>query len=347
MSHPHGQIYAFDHLPPITTAKAEAHRRHRSHEDRCLGCDVVARESASPRVVTPNDSFAVGVPFAARWPYEVAVRARRHGLSRLGDLDPEEQLDLTRAIRDVALRYDALFGFECPYLMVVQEAPRSQPDWHLAFEFFPLHRSRTTTKIRASVETATGLFLNDVLPEDAARRLAELEVSAAPIDADCLFVVEAAAGRNGHRPKWGLDHESARPVRDLAHHGKPAVLRRRCTAQRRRAFPGGGGIARRGGSRPGPRRAQAGDDERGLDPPALSRGERCCELRRRDLLDAHLLSGEDVDRRSRRAAEAAAPPAHPVQPGSSLVRDRHGLHEPEPVGARRPRVRVHRRPGCG
>ena len=195
MSHPHGQIYAFDHLPPITTAKAEAHRHHRSHEDRCLGCDVVTRESVSPRVVTPNDSFAVGVPFAARWPYEVAVRARRHGLSRLGDLDSAEQLDLARAIRDVALRYDALFGFECPYLMVVQEAPRSQPDWHLAFEFFPFHRSRTTTKIRASVETATGLFLNDVLPEDAARRLAELEVSAAPIDADCLFVVEAAAGR--------------------------------------------------------------------------------------------------------------------------------------------------------
>jgi UDPglucose--hexose-1-phosphate uridylyltransferase len=195
LSHPHGQIYAFDHLPPITTAKAEAHRRYRAHEARCLGCDVVARESASPRVVTPNDSFAVGVPFAARWPYEVAVRARRHGLSRLGDLDRAEQLDLARAIRDVALRYDALFGFECPYLMVVQEAPRSQPDWHLAFEFFPFHRSRTTTKIRASVETATGLFLNDVLPEDAARRLAELEVPAAPIDAGCLFVAEAAAGR--------------------------------------------------------------------------------------------------------------------------------------------------------
>jgi UDPglucose--hexose-1-phosphate uridylyltransferase len=193
LSHPHGQIYAFDHLPPITAAKAEAHRRHRAQEACCLGCGLVERESASPRVVLPNGSFAVGVPFAPRWPYEVAVRARRHGLSRLGDLAPDEQLDLARAIRDVALRYDALFGFECPYLMVVQEAPRSQDDWHLAFEFFPLHRSRTTTKIRASVETATGLFLNDVLPEDAARLLAELEVPAAPIDESCLVVARPAA----------------------------------------------------------------------------------------------------------------------------------------------------------
>jgi UDPglucose--hexose-1-phosphate uridylyltransferase len=190
LAHPHGQIYALDHLPPIAAAKAEGHRLHREQSGGCLGCELVERESASPRIVAPNDSFAVGVPFASRWPYEVAVRARRHGLARLGDLAPAEQLDLARALRDVALRYDALFGFECPYLMVAQEAPRSQPDWHLAFEFFPLQRNRSTTKIRASIETATGLFLNDVLPEDAARALAELDVTTPPLDDGCLFSVQ-------------------------------------------------------------------------------------------------------------------------------------------------------------
>ena len=39
-----------------------------------------------------------------------------------------------------------------------------------------------------------------------------------------------------------------------------------------------------------------------------------------------------------------AAPAHPVQPRHPVGRHRHGLHEPEPVRARRPRVRVHRRP---
>ena len=43
-----------------------------------------------------------------------------------------------------------------------------------------------------------------------------------------------------------------------------------------------------------------------------------------------------------RAAEAAAPPAHAVQPRPAVGRDRHGLHEPEPVGARRPGVRLRR-----
>jgi UDPglucose--hexose-1-phosphate uridylyltransferase len=189
LSHPHGQVYAFDHLPPVALRKVAAHRLYRDREGDCLGCAVADGDA---RAVIENESFAVAVPFAPRWPFEVAVRARRHGLGRLGDLSPDEQLDLIRALREVALRYDALFGEETPYLMAAQEAPRGEPDWHLAFEFFPLRRSRTATKIRASVETATGVFLNDVLPEAAAARLAELAVAAAPVTAEHLFRVDSA-----------------------------------------------------------------------------------------------------------------------------------------------------------
>jgi UDPglucose--hexose-1-phosphate uridylyltransferase len=135
------------------------------------------------------------VPFAARWPYEVAVRARRHGLGRLADLEPAEQRDLAVALRDVARRYDALFDFQLPYMMVAQEAPRDQPDWHLAFELYPVHRAPGATKVRASVETALGLFLNDVVPEEAAAQLASLEVPAEPIDLDELYVVTPAQPR--------------------------------------------------------------------------------------------------------------------------------------------------------
>ena len=44
-----------------------------------------------------------------------------------------------------------------------------------------------------------------------------------------------------------------------------------------------------------------------------------------------------------RAAPTSLPPPHPVQPRYSLGFDRHGLHEPEPVGPRRPRAWLHRR----
>jgi UDPglucose--hexose-1-phosphate uridylyltransferase len=189
IAHPHGQIYALDHVPPVTAAKSEAHSRHRRRLGRCLSCDATRAADRSDRVVFANGSFAVAVPFAARWPFEVAVRARRHGLQRLADLVPEEQRDLAVALRDVARCYDALFDFRLPYMMVAQEAPHEQPDWHLAFELYPLHRASGATKIRASVETGLGLFLNDVAPEDAARRLASLDVPVEPIELDALFAV--------------------------------------------------------------------------------------------------------------------------------------------------------------
>ena len=100
----------------------------------------------------------------------------------------------------------------------------------------------------------------------------------------------------------GLDGQAAIPVRVVA---KPVVTHRR----------GDRGAAARGRRRPG-----------------LRRGHR---------LDAHVLAGQDVDRRAHRPAQAARPPPHAVQPRPAVVGDRHGLHEPEPVGARRPRVRVH------
>ncbi len=189
IAHPHGQIYAVDHVPPITVAKAAAHQRHRESAGSCLSCEASRADARSDRLVAANESFVVAVPFAARWPFEVAVRARRHGLGRLADLVPAEQRDLALALQDLVRRYDALFDFPLPYMMVAQEAPAGAPDWHLAFELYPVHRAPEVTKIRASVETGLGLFLNDVAPEDSARRLGALAVNTEPIELETLFVV--------------------------------------------------------------------------------------------------------------------------------------------------------------
>lgn len=189
ISHPHGQIYAFDHLPPTTALRDSTATRHRADTGRCLSCDLVAGDEESiGRRVAQNEAFVIAVPFAARWPFEVHVRARRHGLRRLSDLQPAEQRALAGALRQVVVRYDALFGFELPYMMVAQEAPEGQADWHLSFEFLPPHRTSVLRKIPASVETATGLFINDTLPESSAAALASVRVGAAPREAIPLEV---------------------------------------------------------------------------------------------------------------------------------------------------------------
>ncbi|HWE80721.1 MAG TPA: hypothetical protein VG265_03650 [Gaiellaceae bacterium] len=189
ISHPHGQIYAVDHIPPVIAAKAEAHHRARGRGE-CLSCAAVGTDELSPRLIAANAGFVVSVPFAPRWPYQLAVRARRHGAGRLGDLEPSEQIDLIVALDEAVRRLDALLGFPAPYMMVAQEAPRDQPDWHLCFELYPLNRSSQQVKIRASSETGLGLFLDDVEPEAAARRLAGLEIERPPVEPGHLMVVD-------------------------------------------------------------------------------------------------------------------------------------------------------------
>jgi UDPglucose--hexose-1-phosphate uridylyltransferase len=193
ISHPHGQIYAFDRLPPFVATRAATLARHRASEGTCLTCQVLAADVAAPeRSVTAGEYFMVAVPFAARWPFEVRIRARRHGLRRLADLEPAEQVEFASLMREVVLRYDGLFGFELPYMMVVNEGPADEPDWHLSVEFLPPHRSAELTKIRASVETAAGLFINDTLPEQSAARLAAVHVVRPPEQATPSTVVPSA-----------------------------------------------------------------------------------------------------------------------------------------------------------
>lgn len=176
LPHLHGQIYAFGELPPVTRTKLTAHAAHRARHDECLGCRLVADDTASERVVESNEHFVAAVPFANRWPYEVQIRSRHHGVGRLADLDATSALDLARILRAVIDRYDALWGFAMPYMMCVQEAPPARcgdgaGDWHLHVELLPPHRNEQRLKIRASVETALGVFINDTMPEHVAATL--------------------------------------------------------------------------------------------------------------------------------------------------------------------------------
>ena len=86
---------------------------------------------------------------------------------------------------------------------------------------------------------------------------------------------------------------------------------------------------------------EAGAHRRRRHPHDDARGQLRPLVPGRDHVDAHVLAGQDVDRWPRRPGQAAAAPAHPGQRVPAVEHDRHGLHEPEPGRARRPRVRLH------
>lgn len=174
LTHPHGQIYAFPFLPPQARRELAAAARYRRARGRCLHCDLLAAETAaSQRLVAENGAFVAFVPHFARYPYEVHIVSRRHRPSLAG-LSAPERRDLAAVLKVVLQKYDALWGFALPFVMVMHQRPtdgRRYPGCHLHIEFTPPHRSRDRLKYLAGCETGAGTFINDARAEETAERL--------------------------------------------------------------------------------------------------------------------------------------------------------------------------------
>ncbi|MBI1801460.1 MAG: galactose-1-phosphate uridylyltransferase [Chloroflexi bacterium] len=177
LHHPHGQIYAFPYVPPIPARELAAARAHRAETGRCLLCDIVASERGDGRrVIAADEHFAAYVPFFARFPYEVHIAATAHRES-LTEFTDVERWALAQMLKEVLMRYDALFGISLPYMMVLHQAPvGGDPDAHFHIEFYPLNRTREKLKYRAGCESGAGTFVTDALPEEWAAQLAASSV---------------------------------------------------------------------------------------------------------------------------------------------------------------------------
>lgn len=176
LSHPHGQLYAFPDIPPRVRQHVTTSRRYFSLSQRCLQCDMCARELASAdRIVIKTSAWLAFVPFAPQFPYQMNIVPRHHTTS-LSALSVTSKRDLAEVLSRVTQCYDRLFNFSLPYVMAIHQRPSNDEyPWdefcHLRFEFKPLHRSATKTKFLAGVELAAGAFIVDVSPEDAAAQL--------------------------------------------------------------------------------------------------------------------------------------------------------------------------------
>lgn len=178
MPHPHGQIYAMPFIPPTLAAEVASSGEYAStHEGNCLFCRLLQEElSQAERVVAQNDSFVAFVPFAARFPAEILIYSRRH-VRTLPELTVQERTHLAEIISLIRRKYDNLYGFMLPLMMLVKQAPLrdSHVPYHFHMQFLPLQRSATKLKYLASIETGYGTFLADTRPEEKAQELRNTE----------------------------------------------------------------------------------------------------------------------------------------------------------------------------
>lgn len=159
--HPHGQIYAFEQVPPAPLAELV---------DGVLAPDRVEDQL----VVARHGDWIAWVPDAAVYPFELRL-APASEVGALTDATCDRD-GLAACLVDCLARLDQLFDSPMPYMLWIHQRPTDGRDWpecRLHVHLTPMLRRAGTARFVAAAELGAGVYFNPVAPVDAATMLRE------------------------------------------------------------------------------------------------------------------------------------------------------------------------------
>lgn len=172
--HPHGQIWATEHIPNEPATELASQAEYFAKHGRPLLLDYLELElKLKERIVAENDSWVALVPFWAVWPFETMLLPRAH-VRTLNELDASGRDGLAAILKTVTADYNKVFNAPFPYSMGFHGAPcdsEEHSEWQLHAHFYPpLLRSATIRKFMVGFELL-GSPQRDITPESAADTL--------------------------------------------------------------------------------------------------------------------------------------------------------------------------------
>jgi UDPglucose--hexose-1-phosphate uridylyltransferase len=167
MDHAHSQLIALPLIPREALDEMEGAKNFFAARRRCVYCDIVEREAAEQiRVVSETEEFLSFCPFASRFPFETWIVPKRHA-SRFEPATDKQLSDLSRALKGalgrLARALDSLSFNYFIHSLPLQATEDPAYHWHL--ELIP------RLNPVAGFEWGSGLTINSVPPEEAARVL--------------------------------------------------------------------------------------------------------------------------------------------------------------------------------
>jgi UDPglucose--hexose-1-phosphate uridylyltransferase len=162
IAHPHGQIYAYDHVP--------------ERPRRLLDAGWRPELDAPERFVAAHGDWVASVPVAAAFPIALSL-APRTRVPDLAALDSTARCNLALLLVDVLARLDRLYDRPLPYMMWFNQRPTDGAEWPEAWlniEIVSPWRSAGTQRFIAAAEVACNEYFNPVIPEVLAEQLRAL-----------------------------------------------------------------------------------------------------------------------------------------------------------------------------
>jgi UDPglucose--hexose-1-phosphate uridylyltransferase len=162
ITHPHGQIYAFDHVP--------------ERQLDSLSAPWAPDTDPGDRLVIARDGWTVTVPVASPFPVALSI-APDARVADVVSLNVGARTALASVLVDVFARLDRLFERPLPYMMWLNQRPTDGGAWAdtwFHIEIVSPWRAAGVQRFIAAAEVATGEYFNPVAPEDLATRLRSL-----------------------------------------------------------------------------------------------------------------------------------------------------------------------------
>ena len=172
--HPHGQIWATEHIPNEPALELAAQQAYLAeHKTQLLAAYLKLEMKQQERIVAENETWAALVPFWAVWPFELLLLPKQN-VTRIESLNPAQRDGLASILKQVTSGYNCVFDTPFPYSMGLHPAPADgvdHPEWLLHLHFYPpLLRSATVRKFMVGFELL-GSPQRDITPESAAATL--------------------------------------------------------------------------------------------------------------------------------------------------------------------------------
>lgn len=168
LDHPHYQLMALPIIPPIIMRSYAGSERYFKKHKRCIHCELLNFEKKEKvRVVGENDAAIAIAPFVSYSPYEVRIFPKKHIPSF--ENSPDKVLEGASGLLQKVIQSMRKKLGDPDYNFYIHTAPLQKQEsfghyhWHI--EVSP----RVTTE--AGFEFATGIDVNVVLPETAAKLL--------------------------------------------------------------------------------------------------------------------------------------------------------------------------------
>jgi UDPglucose--hexose-1-phosphate uridylyltransferase len=165
--HPHSQLMAIPVISPYINSELKGAERYKRETGECVYCTMLKYEKKEKkRIVYENENFIAFCPFAARKAYEVWVMPKKHSpyFERMTD---EDKMSAGEVLKE-AMRRIGIVLDNTAYNFYLHTSPCDGKDYHAFhwhFEILP------KTSIYAGFELSTGIEINAVSPEDAAKEL--------------------------------------------------------------------------------------------------------------------------------------------------------------------------------